>query len=243
MWLVEDGFIQVLDSMRWFKFLILLVLFNCQTAEDNVNPSELGYTYFPLEVGNYKIYQINSVQHFFSSAPDTINYQLLEKTSEQFTDLSGNISFKVERFKRSNPNDDWQIDSVWVGRKDTYTATMVEHNIPIIKLSFPIEEKRTWDANSLNDKPEDLFELRNVNKKFQLNNDFIFDKTATVIQDSVTDNILFKNIKKEIFSDSIGLIYKEMTLLNFCADVECVGQDIIETGIEYKQWIIEYGKE
>jgi len=70
-----------------------------------------------------------------------------------------------------------------------------------------------------------------------------FKKTTTVIQEETTDNILFRNIRKEIFAENIGLIYKQATLLNFCADVDCLGQDIIETGIDYKQELIGYGVE
>ncbi len=228
--------------MRQFSYFLLFILIGCQSAE-TIDPSRLGLEYFPLEEGKYRVYQVSAIEYFFNETPDTIEYQLMERNSEAFEDLSGNTSYRIERLKRNSENDDWKMDSVWVARKNVYTATQVEHNVPIIKLSFPVQEKKEWDANSLNDNEEDDFELRNVNKPFTINDSASFPKTVTVIQDSVTDNILFRNIKKEIFAKEIGLIYKETTLLNFCADVECVGQDIIETGLEYKQWIIEYGEE
>ena len=229
--------------MQRFKTLIFILLIGCSSAEEEINPSIIGWQFFPLETGDYRVYQVNAVRHFFNTTPDTVSYQLIEKTAGEFEDLSGGISYRIERSKRDNENAEWEIDSVWTARRDVYTATQVEHNVPIIKLSFPLKENKKWNANSLNDKAIDEYFLKNVNVPFKINDTSIFQNTSTVIQDSVSDNILFRNLKKEIYSENIGLIYKEVTLLEFCAEVECVGQDIIESGLEYKQWMIAYGKE
>jgi hypothetical protein len=39
-----------------------------------------------------------------------------------------------------------------------------------------------------------------------------------------------------------GLIYKEVLQLNYCTDDHCLGQQIINDGIEIKMVIKEYGE-
>jgi len=231
--------------MRWssIKYLFLLFILGCQNNGTEIDESLLGLNYYPVEVGLYRIFDVESINYNLSGIPDTINYQLKEVYSEEFEDLEGGLSYKLERYKRDSLSDDWVIDSVWVARKDIQTATQVENNIPLIKLSFPIEENRIWDANSLNANEPDEYQLIDVNQPVTLKDTVEFPKTSTVIQEETLDNILFRNIRKEIFAEGVGLIYKQLTLLNFCADVDCLGQDIIESGIDYKQELVDYGVE
>jgi len=221
----------------------LIFLLGCQNEEISIDESSLGLDYFPVEVGSYRTYHVEAINYNFSQSPDTINYQLKEVFEEEFQDLEGGMSYKLHRYKRMDPNDNWKTDSVWVVRKDLYTVTQIENNVPIIKFSFPVAEEKTWNANALNAKDPDEYQMIDINKNFILNDTLEFKKTTTVIQEETTDNILFRNIRKEIFAENIGLIYKQATLLNFCADVDCLGQDIIETGIDYKQELIGYGVE
>ncbi len=236
--------------MSWsnLKFLIIpLVFLGCQSEETERDLSDLGLNYYPVDTGFYRVYDVNAIQYNFNVPPDTIKYQLKEVFSEEFENLEGGNSYKLERFKRENVQGDWKIDSVWTVRKNSYNVIVTEGNNPYIKLSFPLEEEKTWDGNALFADTSsfnnfDEYQMIDVYEPYK-----IFDSTevrsVTVVQEETTDNLLFRNIRKEIFADGIGLLHKEYTLLNFCADADCIGQDIIETGLDYKQELIEYGVE
>ena len=47
----------------------------------------------------------------------------------------------------------------------------------------------------------------------------------------------------EIYGQDIGLVYKEEIDLRYCTEQECIGQQIIESGQELRQSLLEYGQE
>lgn len=227
-------------------FLALLILFGCfagcseSVAPDN---SRLGYNFFPLEKGQYRIYDVNSTEYFFSAENITRNYQLKEFVADTFQNLEGGISYRMERFTRNDESEEWQLDSVWTARSNATQAIQVEHNLPLLKLVFPFRENKTWDANVYNDKAEDEHEMVGLFQAFVRNDEVVHENTVTVIQEEVTNNILFWDVRKEVYGENVGLVYKEITQLEYCAEADCLGQAIIEAGIEYTQQIREYGKE
>jgi hypothetical protein len=68
-----------------------------------------------------------------------------------------------------------------------------------------------------------------------------FEKAVTVQHENNEDFIVFLDQRKEVYARNVGLIYKEITALNYCVEDNCRGQEIIESGTVYKQELIEYG--
>jgi hypothetical protein len=56
-----------------------------------------------------------------------------------------------------------------------------------------------------------------------------------------TEDLLIKDKRLEIYGKDVGVIYKEVTDLEYCDDVDCFGQQEIKKGIIYKQSILSYG--
>ena len=59
-------------------------------------------------------------------------------------------------------------------------------------------------------------------------------------------NDMIENAKKQLIELEKGgndLVYKKIEILQFCADPDCVGLEIIEVGGKLKQKIIDFGKE
>ena len=112
-------------------------------------PVDLGYEYFPLNFGEIRVYEVQKIEHKVAQLSDTTYYQLKEVVGEAFK--SGNEDvYPIERYVRENENLAWRLDSVWSARRNAYQAVVVENNISIIKLSFPLEEGRRWDGNAMN---------------------------------------------------------------------------------------------
>lgn len=229
--------------MRRFSFFLLIAVWGCTSENAQPGLPVTGQTYFPLEKGQYRLYNISSVEYLFSGQNISANYQLKEVVADTFRNLEGGVSFRIERFLRDDENEAWGLDSVWTARANATQAIRVENNVPVLKLVFPFRENKKWNANAFNAGQEDEYEMVNLFKPFPSQDSAAFENTVTVVQEEVTDNILFREIRKEVYADSIGLVYKEIIDVEYCADEDCLGQAIIESGFEYRQHLIEYGKE
>jgi hypothetical protein len=48
--------------------------------------------------------------------------------------------------------------------------------------------------------------------------------------------------RRNVYALNVGLVYREIIQLNYCTDDTCLGQQIIEDGMEMKVAIKQYGK-
>lgn len=231
-------------NIRINFILILTVIgtlfWQCSETKE-VSLMELGTTYFPLETGMYRIYQVDGTIYNFSEDSTVFSYLLKESVLDSFQNLESGISYKILRQKKYSENDPWVIDSIWTARKDDRTAIMVENNISMVKLTFPFRENMTWDGNKLNSRSEDEFEMIKVEEAYS-DSYGSYEHTVTVIQEDFIDAIVKTISKKEIYSENKGLVYKENIILIYKQD-EFIGLEIVNTGLKYYQHLIEYGEE
>ena len=220
--------------------VIITLFLQCAETKD-VSPEELGTRYFPLEAGMYRIYQVHGTIYNFPEDSTVFSYLLKESVQDSFQNLESGISYKILRQKKYNENDPWVIDSIWTARKDDRTAIMVENNVSMINLTFPINENKIWDGNKLNDRSEDEFEMINIKQPYS-DSFGSYNHTVTVIQEDLYDIIVKSISKKEIYSEDKGLVYKENIILKYKQD-EYLGLEIIDSGLKYFQYLIEYGEE
>ncbi len=239
------GFYQVLKGMNLKSNFYILIFFTgllfwrCSETKE-LNPEDLGSQYFPLETGMYRIYQVKGVQ--YNSIIDSVefSYFLMESVGESFRNLENGISYKILRQKKVDLDDSWEIDSIWTARKDEQVAILVENNVPLIKLAFPLKEGKTWDGNGLNANHADEYELVNVGLSYVGEHDS-FEKTAMVIHEDIPDYIVNFKSRREVYAENVGLVYKENVILNFNQDN--IGAGIVDSGLKYYQHLVEYGEE
>ncbi|MGB5980063.1 MAG: hypothetical protein WBG62_21795, partial [Cyclobacteriaceae bacterium] len=84
---------------------------------------------------------------------------------------------------------------------------------------------KEWDGNAYNASASDVYTAR-----FEEEGDLL-----TVVQEELRDTIVSQDIRKEVYSYDIGLVYREITLLNYCTRPDCLGEGIVEDGRVYKQ--------
>ena len=237
-----DGFYQVSGNMmgkiRLYSLFIFtgLVYWQCSEIRD-IDINELGTNYFPLKTGTYHIYQVEGVRYNSMIDSTVFSYLLKDSVVDSFQNLENGISYKIQRDKRLSDQEPWVLDSIWTARKDDRTAVMVENNIPIVKLSFPVGESISWDGNRLNSYDEKKFEMVDVGKPFSGEFDS-FPKTITVIQEYLPPNIVNSISKKEVYAENVGLISKENIILIYIQNT-----GIIDSGIKYYQHLVAYGEE
>ncbi|MFT4030980.1 MAG: hypothetical protein QM669_01030 [Siphonobacter sp.] len=219
--------------------LLGLGIWGCSNA--SLEPSTLGYDYFPLEIGRYVIYDVTETTYTLTQDSSTSNYQIKELISDSFTSLDGSISYYIQRYRRASSTASWAIDSVWSARLDIDKAIRTENNLPYVKLFFPIRDGQSWNGNALNSYDADDYEMESVGKTltFGSNN---FSETLTVVQQN-DSSLVDLHRRNEIYAKNVGLIYREKTEYYYCNDADCLGTGQIDYGTRYVQKVSSYGKE
>ena len=210
-------------------------------------PNPLGYGYFPLEVGQFTVYDLTDVTYSLAQPPVMQHYQVKEVVRDTFTNLAGQVSYRVERFTRVQPGDAWALDSVWTALRTTTQAVKTENNVSFVKVIFPPREGLRWNGNALNGREKDEYQIKRLGKRFTLE-DVSFDETLTIHQGrDTTANLVGQDKRIEVYARDIGLVYQERVSVNFCYNPDppdpCLGQGRIDYGARRIQRIIGYGKE
>ncbi len=231
-----------------FYFIVLLILFGgCESETIAPQENRVGYSYFPLSVGNYAIYAVEDIQYHFGQDPDTSLYQLKEVVSDSFPGNGGEIIYQLERFKKWE-NGAWQLDSIWTARKNAQRVVVVENNVPLVKLVFPFQTGLEWDGNAMNSHPEQMYTLMSTSEtlaeEMESPLDSLLAHSLTVMQEESLDTVILYTQKLETYVEEVGLFYKKSVNLHYCASTpECLGLGILESGWRYRQILIDYGKE
>ena len=226
-------------GIYWFVILPILLAIGCNelTAPE---PERLGYDYFPLVIGDFRIYDVEIINYNLDGSTDTVVYQLKEVVADSSI-IGEETSYRLDRFRRVNSLETWAIDSVWSARLNTYQAIVVENNVPIIKLSFPLAEDRRWDGNSMNSKDFDEFKIKNLGATYQIN-DIDYPNSLEMLNGDGLDPLKITNddYHLEVFSSGTGLIFKQDINKKYCSN--CQDPGIIVEGIVYEQKLVEIGK-
>ncbi|MBN8702458.1 MAG: hypothetical protein J0M08_05310 [Bacteroidetes bacterium] len=226
----------------------LFFLFSCEKEKD-AKITDIGYNYFPLQVGSYWVYDVDSVVYDdFENDTDYYHYRIKEYVESTFQDFAGNTAFRIERYvKHYNaivPYDSisWQLQNVCFANKTKTTAEKVEENMRYVKLIFPVEENKTWNGNSYNMLGEMDYTYESIDQSKTINN-LHFDSTL-VVQQSNTTNAIEKKYYIEIFAKNIGLVKKEIVdIYSSKPPLNTPVTSRIEKGFTLNMSIVEYGKQ
>ncbi len=223
---------------NWFKFLIIPFLFG--SCEDQFMGAEIdtGYDFFPLEIGTYKTFDVMEVT-YNAQGPDTSRYELKTTVTEmvQEEDITYYI---MKREQRSDESSAWEIADIWTQRRDQFNGVVVEENIPLIKMTFPVELDKIWDGNAFNSR-------NSAEYKYVTPNTAIYDEIlggAEKIQVQIADipqNLVNRDQRYEVYARGIGLVEKNYIVLNYCT-ANC-GSEEVDSGIIIEQVLTAYGEE
>ncbi|WKN44643.1 hypothetical protein [Tunicatimonas pelagia] len=233
----------MLRSLLWISLVGWLLACESETIEPS--SARLGFSYFPIEVGNFREYAVQDISYSLLNEPDTQRYFLREVVADSFPGQGNELIYRLERFSRFFPDQAWVLDSVWTARVNTQRAVVVENNTPFIKLVFPFTNKLVWDGNALNAKSADRYELQTTPEalleEIESTIDTLLTQSITVVQSNVS-SLVSDSIFSETYVDNVGLFYKKSVNIAYCAEEDCLGQFIIDFGRDYRQTLTAYGK-
>lgn len=232
----------MIRSSRIGLLLLGSLLIFCSCSNDEIGPDEdrVGFSYYPLKVGDWRIYQVN--QSDYRIIGDTIEkaFLLREEIVDAFLNAEGDSTYVLHRSVFNTVSDQFELDSVWSVRRTSNHVIVVENNTPYVKLGFPIKDGLSWDGNVLNTLDEETFTMDELGEELTVG-DMIFENTLRVVESDIRDTIIRFDQRYDYYSLRVGLVKKRSLILNYCSTVDCLGQGIVESGLDYEQEIVDYG--
>ncbi|GAB4027150.1 hypothetical protein [Spirosoma gilvum] len=216
-----------------FQFFLLTVVslgVGCQTDQTNLAPDDSAY--FPIQPGDYWIYQVTQENYTLTGAPTTKTYQLQQKVSNSYTQ-NGQVFFQVEESVKLSAQSDWQINAIRTVYKNLSEVVSQDNNVPKVQLLFPIAATTSWNLNSYNANPDTLLHYKDTGRSFSVGS-HAFDRTVSVVGDN--DSTLVSQQKySRVYAQNVGLVYRENTSLTYCqSSPDCLGKGIISAGTRLK---------
>lgn len=207
--------------MKKVGYLLVLVaglLYGCSETEE-FNDQNTGKAYFPMEVGEFRIYNVTSVRYLQDTVSDSSTFQLRERVDTLYHNLAGEPTYKIIRSRRTTANDPWLDDSVITLTISNNLVRRLANNTELVKMVFPVKNSKNWDPNEYNTLEAGNAFYQNVGQPFSAGGKE-YSKTATV---SVNDFVsaINKDIRKEVYAEGVGLVYKDYEIIDYCNVSDC----------------------
>ena len=119
-----------------FFFMAFLVVAGSSSCKKEKDPDiDMGYNYFPDQVGKYVVYDVDSFYYYNTpTIVDTFKFQLKELVADTLKDARGRASFKIERYIRANSTEPWLPD-VKISRRNARSAQLALEDMLVVKNS------------------------------------------------------------------------------------------------------------
>ncbi len=243
--------------------LVFVFLFACSEKEDDFSITE-GKAFFPLEVGKYRLYKVDSVVYdpiasgIFRDSSSTF---IREEITEIFQDLQGNDVYRVERQGRQRLDDPWAFQLAYTMENNSEYAIQNENNLRLKVFPFSISDNKNWVATNLFDETVILMiagegiqvykdlasSFQNINQTESIGNFEL--ETITIIHKNQESNPFERRFIKEKYAKGVGLVYREMQIFDsdYCNQEPVPGdcntiawEEKAEKGFSIKQTILEF---
>lgn len=218
------------------KIYLLLLLGVALSACDKetvvLPPVDLNLAYYPLEVGKYLTYAVDSIVYdpiVGGIAIDSVRLYVKEEVVDTFRDNTGILLYRVDRYERYSDTLPWQIAMVVaIGLENDKSAVRLENNLRFSKLVFPPIQGKRWEGVSNFDSYREFsvagerlqifrqvaFYIQEVDEPWELPG-FAFDSVATVIATNFPDICsVYYRVMEERYAKHIGLVFREWVILD-----------------------------
>ena len=221
-------------------FIALLVgSVSCSDPKEESPNTIPGQEYFPLQTGGFIIYNVDSTR-IIQNVESAYHFQLRVTVGDSFKNGEGNITYRLQRDKRTDVSQPWKAAGTWSAYESDMQAVVTEGTISYIKLAFPTSAGTGWNGNALNSLGgEDLCGNNTKCDHYVVTG--MDGDTILVTQEDRDDPIMLDK-RIERYTKNIGLTYKESTTLEYCTGDPCSGiEGYVVDGLKYKQEMIDSG--
>jgi len=219
-------------NKKFLPVLLLVASFSmffsaCKKESENKYGNELSRGYYPLTIGRYVVYDVDStIWDDYKQVKTIHKYQMRYTVSDTFRDNTSRLSYSIDVYIRNNDTLQWKTHRVIQVTPTTTGLEYTEANLRFIKLVFPVANNVQWKGNALipaGDQDYQYFQnwtyqYSNHEKSFN-NGKVFFDNTVTVEEEydklndpeTMPDSYAYLTSAKEVYGYDIGMVYREMT--------------------------------
>ena len=210
--------------IRSFYFYLIMVIFCCSCNKTNPLVTDTPADYYPLQVGKYIIYRMDSIKFINIGTQDTIiSHQAKEVVEDSISDNLGRPSYRVVRYLSDTTGTAaWTPSIAYMVTPLSGSVEVIDNNLRYIKMVTPVQDGISWLGNAYidtksNDSPVPYLDRWNYT---YASTGLPFEVLAGTIPESVivneansvtgNDNTFTETIySTEIYGKGIGLIYKK----------------------------------
>ncbi len=245
---------------RYLYLLISFCIIFISSCTEEVDTYELDYnnSYYPLVVGKYLTYQLDSVTYDPDQSGilvDSSTTFVKELIVEKFVGLTGDTVFRVERFERKNDSIPWALSHVWSTTKNASQVIRTEDNLRFLNMVFPLTQDKRWKSTAYIDEFT-IVEIEGETIEFFKNwssyvldlnysdqiGDHTFENLVTISQADYESAIDYRYVLEK-YAENVGLVFRELKVLNSQCVADCEGmtwEERAEQGVILKQTIIDF---
>lgn len=234
------------STLRGFTLIVILLaifVLSCD-SENSINEvTPLPSDYFPLKKGSFQIYDVNEVVYTLGT-PVEATYQLKTVVLDSIDRGDGTYAYVMYQYKRATTSDVWTYHGTSSVQADARELVMNEGNTTFLKYRFPLSEGYSWNGNTYNNLSDDTYAFESVQVSQEVGGT-LYDDCLVINQEDNKDLVVFLDQRKEIYARNIGLISRDVRQLHYCTETAsgCLGQQVVEEGIEYTQTLLAHGME
>ena len=205
--------------------LPFLIVFICSCNKNNPLVTDTPADYYPMHVGNYIIYRMDSLKYINVGSADTvIRYLAKEVVEDSITDNVGRPSYRVVRYlSDTTGSSGWTASIAYMVTPLQGSVEVVENNLRFIKMITPVQDGISWLGNAYIDTKSDnsLVSYMDGWNYTYANTGLPYDVIAGTIPETLTvneaddvtglgDGSYTQTVySAEIYGKNIGLIYKK----------------------------------
>jgi hypothetical protein len=223
-------------------FFAAAVFSSCSDNDNEVGETIAGSAYFPLNIGDFRIYNVEDRRWLQNKVVDSSMFQLRERIDTVFTNLAGETTYRIVRSKRLTAADQWADDSVITATVTGNQVKRTSDNLTEVKMVFPVAENKAWNPNVYNTREPGNAHYADIKQplSYTLGNN-VFQKTLKVVV-SDFESVINHDFREEVYAENVGLIYKKYDVINFCnVDICDFDPTFILTGHLRIETIDSYG--
>jgi len=235
--------------------LSILLFISCEDEKIVLSDKEAGYAYYPVEVGKYWIYKIDStlVPGFKVPKINTTSF-IKEQIANSYINSQGDTAYVIQRSRSQTIDGFYEFTDRWALEKTTNGLTRIEENLQFLKIIFPVIVGNVWEGNKFDQKTVELiaqqqvesykeWEYKVLNKRAAISANGVNYQDVLEIQQADYETEVELRQSKEYYVEEIGLVYREMTILNNQCFEPCEGDTWLEkaiAGFVLKQTLVEH---
>ncbi|MEB2779136.1 hypothetical protein U3A58_01935 [Algoriphagus sp. C2-6-M1] len=213
-----------------FILILALTLFSSCDREIEEGQVDLAYTFQPLEIGLFWIYEVDQTTYFGENDAEQGLFYYKDRIRSFYTNAEGEQVFIVQRTKSSDQTA-WNtiLEYTLIQRKQSLVRTI--GNQALVILVFPPRDGQIWDGNAYRAELEDDFELTYSGNSIRVN------------QEESDDEVTFRDIRYEVYEKEVGMVEKYDEVLTYCSRNDCLGDMLIDSGFKVHMKLTDYGKD